>query len=57
VRSVDVASGVVVCIVTAGDRLVRVVEGLDDISLTLAHEADIAAYEATRPSWKPATLG
>jgi len=35
----------------------RLLEGLDDISLTLAHEADIAAYEATRPSWKPATLG
>jgi 3-isopropylmalate/(R)-2-methylmalate dehydratase small subunit len=34
----------------------RLLEGLDDISLTLAHEADIAAYEATRPSWKPVTL-
>jgi 3-isopropylmalate/(R)-2-methylmalate dehydratase small subunit len=33
----------------------RLLEGLDDISLTLAHEADIAAYEATRPSWKPVT--
>jgi 3-isopropylmalate/(R)-2-methylmalate dehydratase small subunit len=34
----------------------RLLEGLDDISLTLAHEAAIAAYEAERPSWRPATL-
>jgi 3-isopropylmalate/(R)-2-methylmalate dehydratase small subunit len=34
----------------------RLLEGLDAISLTLAHESDIAAYEAVRPSWKPATL-
>jgi 3-isopropylmalate/(R)-2-methylmalate dehydratase small subunit len=33
----------------------RLLEGLDDIGITLGHEADIAAYEATRPSWKPAT--
>ena len=31
----------------------RFLEGLDDIGLTLGHEADIAAYEATRPDWKP----
>ncbi|TXR55403.1 3-isopropylmalate dehydratase small subunit [Quadrisphaera setariae] len=34
----------------------RLMEGLDDIGLTLRHEADIDAFEATRPSWKPATL-
>jgi 3-isopropylmalate/(R)-2-methylmalate dehydratase small subunit len=34
----------------------RLLEGLDDISLTLAHESDIAAFELRRPSWKPATL-
>jgi 3-isopropylmalate/(R)-2-methylmalate dehydratase small subunit len=34
----------------------RLLEGLDDISLTLANEPDIAAFEADRPSWKPATL-
>jgi 3-isopropylmalate/(R)-2-methylmalate dehydratase small subunit len=34
----------------------RLLEGLDDISLTLTHEADITAFERTRPSWKPATL-
>ena len=31
----------------------RLLEGLDDISLTLRHEGDITAYEAARPSWKP----
>ena len=31
-------------------------EGLDDISLTLQHEDEIAAYEAARPSFKPRTL-
>jgi len=31
----------------------RLTEGLDDIGLTLRHEADIAAYEARRPAWLP----
>jgi 3-isopropylmalate/(R)-2-methylmalate dehydratase small subunit len=34
----------------------RLLNGFDDISLTLRHEADIAAFEGTRPGWKPATL-
>jgi len=34
----------------------RLLEGLDDISLTLTHDAEITAFERTRPSWKPATL-
>jgi 3-isopropylmalate/(R)-2-methylmalate dehydratase small subunit len=34
----------------------RLMEGLDDIGLTLRVEADIDAYEAARPSWKPAAL-
>ena len=34
----------------------RLLEGLDDIGLTLQHEADITAYETTRPSFKPKTL-
>lgn len=34
----------------------RLLEGLDDIGITLSHEADITAFEKTRPSWKPATL-
>ena len=33
----------------------RLLEGLDDISLTLRHEPDITAYEQRRPSWKPVT--
>ncbi|MDQ1103077.1 3-isopropylmalate/(R)-2-methylmalate dehydratase small subunit [Nocardioides zeae] len=33
----------------------RLLEGLDDIGITLGHEADIAAYEAGRPRWKPVT--
>ena len=32
----------------------RLLEGLDDIGLTLRHEDEIAAYEATRPAWLPA---
>jgi 3-isopropylmalate/(R)-2-methylmalate dehydratase small subunit len=31
----------------------RLLEGLDDIGLTLRHEALISAYETTRPSFKP----
>ena len=34
----------------------RLLEGLDDIGITLSHEDDIATYEGARPSWKPATL-
>ena len=33
----------------------RLVEGLDDISLTLRHESDITDFEAGRPSFKPTT--
>ena len=33
----------------------RLMEGLDDIGLTLRHQDDIAAYEERRPSWKPVT--
>jgi 3-isopropylmalate/(R)-2-methylmalate dehydratase small subunit len=33
----------------------RLLEGLDDISLTLEHVDDISAYESRRPSWKPTT--
>jgi 3-isopropylmalate/(R)-2-methylmalate dehydratase small subunit len=34
----------------------RLLEGLDDVGITLSHEDDIKAYEAKRPSFKPATL-
>jgi 3-isopropylmalate/(R)-2-methylmalate dehydratase small subunit len=33
----------------------RLMEGLDDVSLTLRHEAVIAAFEAARPAWLPVT--
>jgi 3-isopropylmalate/(R)-2-methylmalate dehydratase small subunit len=33
----------------------RLLEGLDDIGLTLRHVDDIAAFEARRPAWMPAT--
>ncbi|TCN37505.1 3-isopropylmalate/(R)-2-methylmalate dehydratase small subunit [Kribbella orskensis] len=34
----------------------RLLNGLDDVGITLSHADDITAYEATRPSFKPATL-
>lgn len=34
----------------------RLLEGLDDVAITLSHADDIDAYEAARPSFKPATL-
>ena len=34
----------------------RLLEGLDDIGITLSHDDEISAFEQTRPSWKPATI-
>jgi 3-isopropylmalate/(R)-2-methylmalate dehydratase small subunit len=34
----------------------RLMEGLDDIGLTLRHEAAITAYEKARPAFKPVTV-
>ena len=34
----------------------RLMEGLDDIGLTLNHDEEIAAFEAGRDSWRPRTL-
>lgn len=34
----------------------RLMEGLDDIGLTLRDEAAITAYESSRDSWKPKTI-
>jgi 3-isopropylmalate/(R)-2-methylmalate dehydratase small subunit len=34
----------------------RLLEGLDDIGLTLRHAEDIGTFESARPSWLPATL-
>ena len=52
--------------VTVGDLVVRfaiddytrwrLMEGLDDIGLTLRQVEAISDFEATRPSWKPVTL-
>ena len=53
-------------IITAGTAVVpftiddytawRLLEGLDDIGLTLRKLDDIESYEASRPDWKPRTL-
>ncbi|MDN5794726.1 MAG: 3-isopropylmalate dehydratase small subunit [Intrasporangium sp.] len=52
--------------VTAGDIVApfeiddytrwRLLEGLDDIGLTLRHESDVAHFERGRPSFKPVTF-
>ncbi|MEA5154572.1 3-isopropylmalate dehydratase small subunit [Raineyella sp.] len=52
--------------ITAGDLVTsfevsdytryRLMNGLDDIGVTLTHEDEIAAYEANRPGWKVTTL-
>ena len=34
----------------------RLMEGLDDIGLTLRHDDDITAFESQRPAWKPTAL-
>jgi 3-isopropylmalate/(R)-2-methylmalate dehydratase small subunit len=34
----------------------RLMEGLDDISLTLRHSAEIASFEDSRPSWLPTAV-
>ena len=33
----------------------RLMEGLDDIGITLTHESDITAFEGSRPAYKPTT--
>jgi 3-isopropylmalate/(R)-2-methylmalate dehydratase small subunit len=34
----------------------RLLEGLDDISITLTHDDEIAAFEKTRPAFRPRTM-
>jgi 3-isopropylmalate/(R)-2-methylmalate dehydratase small subunit len=34
----------------------RLLEGLDDIGITLTHADEIASFEAARPSYKPTTI-
>jgi 3-isopropylmalate/(R)-2-methylmalate dehydratase small subunit len=58
---IDVASGRVRCAAAGIDAAFdldayarqRLVEGVDDIGLTLRHDADIAAYEHGRAGWLP----
>ena len=33
----------------------RLLEGLDDVGLTLRHESDITSFESSRPTWLPAS--
>ncbi len=35
----------------------RLLEGLDDIALTLRHDQEISAFEARRPAWLPGLAG
>ncbi|CAM3013593.1 3-isopropylmalate dehydratase small subunit [Skermania piniformis] len=52
-----VAAGTIVLPFTIDDYTRwRLLSGLDDIGLTLNQVDAIAAYEKTRPSWKPTTL-
>jgi 3-isopropylmalate/(R)-2-methylmalate dehydratase small subunit len=53
-RTVSVGPDVTESFEIADDAQWRLLEGLDDIGLTLRHEDAIAAYEASRPVWLPA---
>ncbi|MCC3765546.1 3-isopropylmalate dehydratase small subunit [Glycomyces sp. TRM65418] len=62
----EVTVDLVACEVRAGDRAWgfefdeflrwRMMEGLDDVALTLRDEDKIAAYESNRDAWRPRTL-
>ena len=64
--SVQVTVDLEGCTVTAHDLVApfriddytryRLLNGLDDIGITLGEEQLISDYESTRPSWKPVTL-
>jgi 3-isopropylmalate/(R)-2-methylmalate dehydratase small subunit len=52
-----VAAGTVLLPFTIDDYTAwRLIEGLDDIGLTLRKQAEIKAFEERRPTWKPRTL-
>jgi 3-isopropylmalate/(R)-2-methylmalate dehydratase small subunit len=63
--AVEVTVNLERCVVRAGDveepfsiddyTRWRLLEGLDDIGLTLRHADDVAAYEAARQQWLPTT--
>ena len=50
------AKGVVASFELDGYTRWRLLEGLDDIGLTLRHEAEVTSFEAKRPSYKPTTI-
>ncbi|KRE38532.1 isopropylmalate isomerase [Janibacter sp. Soil728] len=51
-----VTAGDIVCAFVVDDYTRwRLLEGLDDIGLTMRHEQDVTDFESTRPSWKPVT--
>jgi 3-isopropylmalate/(R)-2-methylmalate dehydratase small subunit len=51
-----VSAGTVVVPFTIDDYTAwRLLEGLDDIGLTLRKLPEIEVFEATRPDWKPST--
>ncbi|MCP9274323.1 3-isopropylmalate dehydratase small subunit [Mycolicibacterium arenosum] len=53
----NLTAGTVVLPFTIDDYTAwRLLEGLDDIGLTLRKQDDITAFEKRRPSWKPRTL-
>ena len=53
----NIVAGTVVVPFTIDDYTAwRLIEGLDDIGLTLRKLDSIQAYEAARPTWKPRTL-
>jgi 3-isopropylmalate/(R)-2-methylmalate dehydratase small subunit len=52
-----IAAGTVMLPFTIDDYTAwRLLEGLDDIGLTLRKQDEIAAFEQRRPSWKPRTI-
>ncbi|ADG97862.1 3-isopropylmalate dehydratase, small subunit [Segniliparus rotundus DSM 44985] len=63
----EVAADLVAKTITAGPVTVpfhiddgvrhRLLEGLDDVALTLQYAQELAAFEASRPSWMPTTGG
>jgi 3-isopropylmalate/(R)-2-methylmalate dehydratase small subunit len=55
-RNNALKNGLVCVEVTEAVSIVhRLLEGLDDIGLTLKHEPEITTFEATRPDWMPVT--
>ena len=51
-----ITAGDIVCTFAVDDYTRwRLIEGLDDIGLTMRHEQEITDFEDGRPSWKPST--